>query len=67
MLNLLHDIERAVFRVQSLRARINELTAELHAEETKLAVYTRQCIGALELELHEETTRRTIEGMKGTQ
>lgn len=57
MLNLLYDIERSAFRVQSLRTKINELTAELHAEEIKLAVYARQCIGARQLELREAATK----------
>ena len=60
MLNLLYDIERSAFRAQSLRTKIAELTGELHAEETKIAVLARQCIGVMELDLQEENAKATI-------
>ena len=54
MLNLLNGIENSAFRIQSLRARINELTEELHMEEMKVAAYAQQCIAARNEELEEE-------------
>ena len=54
MLNLLHDIGNSAFRIQSLRARINELTEELHAEEMKVAAYAQQCIAVRNEELEKE-------------
>lgn len=57
MLNLLHDIGNAAFRIQSLRARINELTEELHTEEMKVAAYAQQCISVRNEELEQERRR----------
>ena len=54
MLNLLHDIKNSAFRIQSLRAQINELTEELHKEEMQVAVYAQQCIAVRNEELEKE-------------
>ena len=43
MLNILHDITRDALQIPHLRAKIAELTEELHRLEMRIAVHSEQC------------------------
>ena len=54
MLNILHDLTRDAMRIPHIRAKIAELTEELHRLEMIIAVHSQQCASIREEELAEE-------------